>query len=249
LGSLDGKVALVTGGANGLGLATCRAFAGAGARGVSADQLGVINTPPEGFVAVAADVTQEADLASAMASAQSRFGRLDIVVANAGVVPPWRETAALNLDEWDRVFAVNVRGVAATLKAAVPLMTAKGGAIVATASINSFKAHARQMLYTATKHAVWGIVKAAALDLGRHNIRVNAVAPGPIATEAFLSRVRYRAASGGITEEDALASFASSNALGRLATEDEVAATVVFLASDAASGITGQLLPVEAGLG
>jgi NAD(P)-dependent dehydrogenase (short-subunit alcohol dehydrogenase family) len=116
------------------------------------------------------------------------------------------------------------------------------------ASINSFLAHPRQMLYTASKHAVLGVVRAAARDLGRFGIRVNAVAPGPIATDALLERIRGRASSGGVSEEEALARLASEGALGRLATSDEVAKAVLFLASDLASGITGELLPVDAGL-
>lgn len=247
MAQLSGKVALVTGAANGLGRAIAGAYASAGAVGLSLDLPDTSNAPPEGFEPLVADVTREADLVAAVSAARERFGRLDIVVANAGLVPAWRETGGLDLDEWDRVFAVNVRGVAATLKAAIPGLP-NGGSIVVMASINSYKAHARQMLYTATKHAVWGMVKSAALDLGRFNIRVNAIAPGPVATDAFLARVRARAQNGGPSEDDALAGFASGNALGRLVTEQDVAQAALFLASDASSGITGQLLPVEAGL-
>jgi NAD(P)-dependent dehydrogenase (short-subunit alcohol dehydrogenase family) len=174
-------------------------------------------------------------------------GPLDVVVANAGLVPPWRDTASLDLEEWDRVFAVNVRGLAVTLKAATPALR-RGASVIVTCSINSYKAAGNQMLYTATKHAALGIMRAAALDLGRHGVRVNGIAPGPVATEAFLSRVRARAAAGGPPEAEALAGFAAGNALGRLVTPEEVAAVALFLASDASSGVTGQLLPIEAGL-
>src|ERR1051326_1389115 len=144
------------------------------------------------YAAHVTDVTDEEQIDHAIAEADRRFGRLDIVVANAGVVPPWHETEELDLDEWDRVFAVNARGVAATIKHAVPFMMARRGAIVVTASVNVLKAHARQLAYTATKHAPLGIIRCAALDLGRFNIRVNGIAPGPVATEAMRERMRYR---------------------------------------------------------
>lgn len=246
---LSGQVAFVTGAARGLGHAVVRGFAAEGAKGLRADLPAALDGAPavENFSLAACDVASEASLAAAMEEAVRRFGRLDCVVANAGLVPPWRETEALNLAELDQVMAVNVAGVAATVKQAVPFLKRDGGSIVAMASINSFSAHPRQLAYTASKHAVLGIVRAAALDLGRFGIRVNAVAPGPIATEALLSRIRFRARSGP-SEEEAMAALAAQTALGRLATADEVAKAVAFLASDLASGITGEILPVDAGL-
>ncbi len=246
-GLLEGRVALVTGGTRGLGRAIAACFADAGATGLLLDRAPEVEAadPVPGFPAVAGDVTDEAALAGAVAAVMGRFGRLDVVVANAGVVPPWRDTASLDLGEWDHVMAVNVRGVAATLKHAAPAMRS-GGSIVAMASVNAVAAHASQMAYTASKHAVLGIVRAASRDLGRSGIRVNALAPGPIATAALLDRVRTRARTGP-PEPEALASMAAGNALGRLATEGEVAKAALFLASDLASGITGALLPVDAG--
>jgi len=250
VGLLADRVALVTGGCRGLGQAIVAAFAAEGARGAAVDLAVEVAAaaPPAGFTALSADVTDEASLAAAFAATAARFGRLDIVVANAGLVPPWRETGGLDLAEWDRVLAVNVRGVAATLKHAVPALKLQGGAIIAMASINAETAHPRQMLYTASKHAVLGVVRAAALDLGRYGIRVNALAPGPIATDALRGRVRLRASEGGPAEAEALRLLAAETALGRIATADEVARTAVFLASDMASGITGQLIRIDAGL-
>ena len=119
---------------------------------------------------------------------------MDILVANAGIVPPWRESDAIDLAEWDRVFAVNARGVMACIKHAVPLMRAAGGSIIVMASVNAVTAHPLQMAYTASKHAALGITRAAAQDLGRFAIRVNALAPGPIGTEALLRRLVEREA-------------------------------------------------------
>jgi NAD(P)-dependent dehydrogenase (short-subunit alcohol dehydrogenase family) len=248
-GLLDGRVALITGGTRGLGRAIAQRFAAEGGSGALVD---LSNAQAEGdaparFAVIAGDVCDETSLAAAVTKTLSSFGRLDIVIANAGAVPPWRESEMLDMEEWDRVMAVNVRGIAATIKHTVPALKARGGAIVAMASINAFTAHPRQMLYTASKHAVLGIVRAAARDLGRYGIRVNAVAPGPIATEALIARIRKRALNG-LSEAETFATLAQETALGRLATADEVAKAVLFLASDLASGISGELLPVDAGL-
>jgi NAD(P)-dependent dehydrogenase (short-subunit alcohol dehydrogenase family) len=199
---LAGRSALVTGGARGIGRAIVGQFAAHGARGIVLDLEAVLATAtlPPGFAAQAADVTREGEIAAAFAAAGTAFGRLDIVVANAGIVPRWRETAGLDLEEWNRVFAVNARGIALTLKHAVPVMKEAGGSIILTASINVAKGAPRQLAYTASKHAVLGIARCAALDLGRHNIRVNALAPGPVLSEALRERIRYRQNLGGPSE-------------------------------------------------
>ena len=249
-GLLADRVALVTGGCRGIGRAIVGCFAEHGSKGLAVDlgDAAASASLPSGYAAHVADVTVEEQVAAAFAEAARRFGRLDIVVANAGIVPPWHETDGLDLAEWDRVFAINARGVAATIKHAVPLMKARGGAIVVTASVNALKPHPRQMAYTATKHATVGIIRTAALDLGRFDIRVNGLAPGPIATAALRERVRYRSTIGGPPEDEALRALAKETPLGRIATEREVAQAALFLASDLASAITGHLLPVDAGL-
>ena len=116
------------------------------------------------------------------------------------------------------------------------------------ASINGYRAHPSQALYTASKHAVIGIVRSAALDLGRDGIRVNAIAPGPIATEALTGRIAARHLTGGPPLDEALAALDAETALGRIATEEDVARAALFLASPASVGMTGIVLPVEAGL-
>lgn len=247
-GTLDGRTALVTGGAAGLGQVISRQLAGAGAAGLVLDIEDRCPALPPGWDSVQGDVTREGDVAAAVARIAERFGRLDIVVANAGVVPPWRETAGIDLDEWDRVFAINVRGVMATIRHSVPLLRDGGGSIVVMGSLNSRRAHPQQCLYTATKHAVLGIVRSVALDLGRYGIRVNAVGPGPVATRALTDRIRNRARQGGPAVEEALAQYAAETALGAIVTAEDVARCVLFLASDASAGVTGQILPVDAGL-
>ena len=163
-------------------------------------------------------------------------------------MPAWSETEHLDLDLWDRTFAINVRGVAATIKHAVAPMKATGGAVVVMASLNSQRAHPRQCLYTATKHAVLGIVRATALDLGRFGIRVNAIGPGPVATDALIERIETRAAQGQPPVDEVLAAFNADAALGAIATVDDVAATAVFLAGPGSNAISGQIIPVDGGL-
>jgi len=244
---LEDRVALVTGGAQGLGRAIADGFAAAGARGLLFD-LQSAESPPAGWSLQTGDVSREDDIVQVMARAREEFGRLDAVVANAGIVPPWHDMESVDLMEWDRVFAINARGVMATIKHAVPLMKQHGGSIIAMGSTNSWIGHARQASYTASKHAVLGIVRAAALDLGRFGIRVNALAPGPIATEALLGRIRRRAEAGGASVEETLRRYRDTP-LGRMPTAEDVVGGALFLASDLSSGITGQLIPVDAGGG
>ena len=247
-GMLDGRVAFVTGAASGLGRTIARHLADAGAGGLAFDIAASCDELPMGWIEQRGDVADEADIASAVALIAQQFGRLDIVVANAGLVPPWRDTEDIEFAEWDKVFGVNVKGVAAAIKHSVPLMMASGGSIIAMGSLNSRRAHARQCLYTATKHAVLGIVRAAALDLGRFDIRVNALGPGPVATDALIARLGARAGEGGPSPDDVLTQFAEDAALGRIVTEDDVGRAALFLASDLSNGISGQILPVDAGL-
>lgn len=245
-GLLDGRVALVTGGTRGLGAAIARTFAAAGATGTVLDlETGPC---PHGWISLAADVTDESDVERAVLATTGRFGRLGVVVANAGVVPPWSSTTDFDLDALDRTLAVNVRGVAATLKYGARALVRDGGTVVVTASMNSHRAASAQGSYTASKHAVLGLVRTAALDLGPCGIRVNAVGPGPVLTDAFRGRLARREAEGGLSAEEALRQAAAGTALGRLVTEDDVARAVLFLACDLSSGVSGALIPVDAGL-
>jgi NAD(P)-dependent dehydrogenase (short-subunit alcohol dehydrogenase family) len=245
---LGGKVALVTGGAQGLGRAIVEGFAAAGARGLVFDLQPAPEPSPADWTFWKGDVSHEDEVARVMAQIKAEFGSLDVAVANAGVVPPWHDTDAVDLAEWDRVFAINARGVIATIKHAVPLMKQRGGSIVAMGSTNSSIGHPRQAAYTASKHAVLGIVRAAARDVGRFGIRVNALGPGPVATEALLARIRRRAEEGGASVDETLRRY-SDTALGRMPTAQDVVGAALFLASDLSSGITGQLIPVDAGGG
>jgi len=222
---------LVTGGASGIGAAVVARFAREGATEL------ILDLVDGAWPTKRVDVRNETQLRDALDD------EFDVVVAAAGIVPPWSPIAELDLEQWDNVFAINARGVAATLKHA---KVKDGGAVVAVASLNSWKGDPNLAAYVASKHAVLGIVRAAALDLGKRGIRVNAVAPGPIATQALLDRMRRREQAGGLTVDEALGAAGEGTALGRIATVEEVADAVFFLAN--AGGITGHLLPVDGGI-
>ena len=238
---LAGRRALVTGGASGIGAAIVERFAREGAGGTVVDLTD--GALPDGWAAAQADVRDEAALAEAFAAA----GPLDAVVAAAGVVPGWAPVAEADLEDFDAVMAVNARGVAATVKHAARALR-DGGAIVVVASLNSWRGDPNITSYVASKHAALGIVRSAALDLGRRGIRVNAVAPGPVATGALLARMERRSRSGQPPVEEALAQAAGATALGRIATVEDVAAATLFLASDLAAATTGHLLPIDGGM-
>jgi NAD(P)-dependent dehydrogenase (short-subunit alcohol dehydrogenase family) len=243
---LDGQRVLVTGGSTGIGAEIVKRFTAQGATGVVLDLDRALQGAalPLGWSAEPVDVRDETSIATALEAAGGTF---DILVAAAGIVPPWATTTEVDLDVWDAVMGVNARGLMATLKHAAPRMT-DGGAIVVIGSLNSWRGDGNIAAYVASKHAALGIVRAAALDLGKRGIRVNAVAPGPIATDALLDRMRTRAAEGGLSVEQALEAAAAGTALGQIATTAHVADAALFLASGLGAGVTGHLLPVDGGI-
>ncbi|MEM1187991.1 MAG: SDR family oxidoreductase [Pseudomonadota bacterium] len=247
---LSGRRAVITGGAAGIGRAIAERLAALGADIVILDlERGFnANTLPDDWHRRAVDVGGTDSLAAQRAIADD-LGPIDILVANAGVVPPWRRVAELDADEWQRVMAINTWGVAASLGAFTPSLAASGrGSAIVMASINGYRAHPAQVLYTASKHAVIGIMRAAALDLGGQGIRVNALAPGPVATDALRQRIETRAAAGGPELSEALTAMSADTALGRMVTVEDVANAAAWLAGDGAAGTTGVVLPIEAGL-
>jgi NAD(P)-dependent dehydrogenase (short-subunit alcohol dehydrogenase family) len=246
---LEQRVAVVTGGARGLGAAISSCLAASGARGAVLD-LGAAHDglPPPGWITIEADVRRPDSLERAFAEVTGQFGSIDIAVANAGIVPPWSSTESISLATWEEVFAVNARGVMLTIRSAVQAMRRGGGSVVAVSSLNGWQGDPKLATYVASKHAVVGLVRAVALDVGPRNIRVNAVGPGPVATAALLERMKAREQEGGPCVARALEQAAANTALGRLVTEQEVASAVLFLSSELASGITGQLIAIDAGV-
>jgi NAD(P)-dependent dehydrogenase (short-subunit alcohol dehydrogenase family) len=245
---LAGKRAVVTGGANGMGAQIVQAFATQGvSKGVILDLPQTLGQQalPERWLEAPVDLRDDASVSAAFVEVGSFLGSIDVLVAVAGVVPLWSRIVDLDPDEWDDVFAVNARGVMRSMQEALPRM-GEGGSIIVIASQNAWRGNPNLASYTASKHAVLGLVRSAALELGPEGIRVNAIAPGSIATDAYLSRLRRRQREGGLAVEESLERDGQTTALGRLATMEEVANGAVFLASELASGVAGHLLPIGA---
>ncbi|KDN16716.1 3-oxoacyl-ACP reductase [Amycolatopsis rifamycinica] len=238
--SLSGRVALVTGGTRGIGLATARALVEAGATVVltGRDEARAKEAAASvGASGLALDVTDAKAVSSLVRGVAKEHGKLDIVVANAGIM----EDALLGMikeDVVDTTLSTNVAGTLHTVQAAArAMMRKKSGSIVVLASIVGEYGSAGQTVYAASKAAVANIAKSAAKELGRSGIRVNAVAPGVIETDL----------TAGLSE-DAKAENAGKTPLGRLGRPEEVANAIRFLVSDEASFITGQVLGIDGGL-
>ena len=245
--NVDNKRVLVSGSSQGLGRKIVEKFSENNSFGFGFD-LQENNKDLKGWEFLQVNVSDELDIINGFKQIKKKIGKLEVVVANAGIVPPWRTINEIDNDEWEKVFNVNVKGVALTIKHSVELMKSSGGSIIVMGSINSLLGHSGQSLYTASKHALLGIVKCAAIDLGKYNIRVNAIGPGPIATEALLKRLKSREDNKGMSVRSALDGFARNTALGRMSTEDDVANTALYLSSNLSSNITGQIIPVCSGL-
>ncbi len=246
--NFEGKVALVTGGTSGIGQETAIQFAKAGAQVVLAGrraELGEavaasINNDGGDACFVQTDVTQEDQVKRLVDETVARCGRLDIAFNNAGIESGGPVTE-FNADEYRRVFDINVLGVFLSQKYEIPAMLASGGGVIInTTSILGHIAVPGASIYNASKHAVEGITKTTALELADQGIRVNSVAPGATATD-MIDRFAGDEGSEGRQQ------LASLHPMGRFAESKEIAAAVLYLASDAASFTTGISLPVDGG--
>ncbi|MCS6938892.1 MAG: SDR family oxidoreductase [Roseiflexaceae bacterium] len=247
-GIFTGKVAFVTGGASGIGRATALAFARAGASVVVADiseqgaqeTVRLIEEIGGRAIAVRCDVTQTEEVKTALDRTIEAFGRLDAAFNNAGIEQAPMATADIPEVEWDRVIAVNLRGVFLCMKYEIPLMLKQGGgAIVNTSSGAGIKGFRDGAAYVTAKHGVIGLTRSAALDYVSHNIRINAICPG-ITSTPMIERI-----IGGddVMREQLLA----QEPAGRMAHPEEIANAVVWLCSDAASFVVGHALVIDGG--
>lgn len=253
-GLLDGRRAVVTGAARGIGEATARRFSEEGAGVVLVDCDGsavdhaaaALRRAGHDAHGHAADVTDEAAMERALAEAARLLGGLDTAVANAGILSV-KPLADLSLAELERTLAVNVVGVFLTFKQALPhVRAAGGGVLLCTASQAGVHGYPELSAYCASKFAVVGLVESLAQELAAEEIRVCAVAPGVTETEMYRTLVRERAAVWGIDEETAHDRIVRTVPFGRTATPDEVANALVYLASPLASYVSGVALVLDA---
>ena len=242
---LSGKVAVITGAARGIGRATLEVFLAEGARVVATDldetTLAEVAGDPDRVVTVVGDVSVEDDARAMIDAAVSAHGRIDVLVANAGVIPlsTLDQTSAA---DWAHVMAVDGRGMFLTCKFAIAHMARqKSGSIVLLSSISGQRGQVGQAAYGPAKYVATGLTHHLAVEWAARGIRVNAVAPGTIRTDAVVSLLETPEGQAYVEEIEA------RHPIGRLGEPREVAEAIAFLASDAASFITGAVLPVDGG--
>jgi NAD(P)-dependent dehydrogenase (short-subunit alcohol dehydrogenase family) len=250
--SIAGKVALVTGGGTGIGEAIAAAFVREDAQvvvcGRQAERLAT-SAARSGATALACDVTDEAAVRQLFATIEQRFGGLDILVNNAGITGPVAKAEDLDLAAWDETIAINIRGTILPIKYAVPLMRKRGGgSIINMSSLMGLRGYPARSAYAATKFAVLGITESVAQEVGIDNIRVNALCPGAVNGELMQRVIAARAKhEGRPADEIARVNYTEKAALRRWIEPEDVAAAVLFLASDASKTITGDRLRVDGG--
>ncbi|MEB0113682.1 SDR family oxidoreductase [Variovorax sp. RTB1] len=244
--AFEGKVVLVTGASTGIGRATAIAFANAGARLIlgdidkrSADTAAAIVAAGGQAQFVPTDVSDPESVRALVDAAVQTYGRLDAAFNNAGLLPPTADFADMSVEDFDRTIAVDLRGVFLCLKYEIgAMLKTGGGAIVNTASVAGVVADPGMASYVAAKHGVVGLTKAAALDYATRNIRVNAVAPGLVATPMT---------NRWLDDPGFAAKLMQNSPIGRAAQPEEIAGTVLHLCSSAASFTTGQTFVVDGG--
>lgn len=230
-----GRVVLITGGSRGIGLATAQRFAALG------DRVAVTynsSPPPEGFFAVKCDVTSSADVDDAFKAVEQHFGPVEILVSNAGMT---KDMLLLRMSEDDFTEVVDANLTAAyrvAKRAAQGMLKARKGRIIFVSSVVGLLGSAGQANYSASKSGLVGLARSIARELGSRSITANVVAPGPVATDMLAA-----------LSEDRREALTTAVPLGRLASPDEIAGTITFLASADAAFITGAIIPVDGGLG
>lgn len=241
------KVVLVTGATAGIGRATAEAFAAAGATLVltarnaaaGAELRSSLRTRGTKVTFLQGDVAREESVRSWIEATAQEFGRLDVAVNNAGIEGQLGPIADQTAENFERVFDANVKGMLFALKHEIPLIAKQGGAIVNVSSMVGEIGMAGASVYVASKHAVNGLTRSAALETARMGIRVNALAPGGVITPMF---ERF---TGGNKEMQA--GFANGHPIGRLAQPGEIAQAILFLASDEAKFMTGSIVSMDGG--
>ncbi|MEN6370401.1 MAG: SDR family oxidoreductase [Armatimonadota bacterium] len=246
-GPMDGKVAIVTGGAAGIGKATATAFSREGAQVMICDvneEIGVavareITDAGSQCYFVKADVSKAADVMDLVNHTVETFGRLDYACNNAGIEGKTALTAECSEENWDRIIGINLKGVWLCMKYEIPQILKQGGAIVNVSSIAAIVGFRGLPAYCASKGGVSQLTRTAAIEYAQQGIRINAICPGAIRT-SMLSRLEA-------TNPEMIAGIIAAHPIGRLGTPEEVANLIVWLCSDESSFITGCEIPVDGG--
>ena len=242
------KVAIVTGGSFGIGRATAVAFAERGAKVVIADYiedkdeetLKLIKTVGGECLFIRCDVSNNNDVMAMVDTTMATFGRLDYAFNNAGIEGTTGNVADCTEENWDKTISINLRGIWLCMKYEIPQMLKQGkGAIVNCASVAGLIGFPGLPAYVASKHAVLGLTKTAALETAKQNIRINAVCPGVIHT-AMIDRITGK-------DKEVEKQYIGMEPMGRMGDPKEVAEAVIWLCSDSASFVTGAALPVDGG--
>jgi NAD(P)-dependent dehydrogenase (short-subunit alcohol dehydrogenase family) len=252
---LDGKVAYITGAASGIGESTARRFASEGARialvDLQAEDLERVRRDIETgggeVIALTCDVRDAGSVQSTLSAAKDRWGRLDVVFANAGIAGVWAPIEELRPEEWDRTIETNLRGAFLTLHFAIPHLKARGGSVIITSSISGNRTYAQAgaAAYSTSKAAQVAFMKMAALELGRYNIRVNAVCPGTIPTHIGENMAVRRAEEVSLPEIHEGAGNPTLH--GGIGEPLDVADACLFLASELSRHVSGVELYVDGG--
>lgn len=250
--SFQNKVALITGGSSGIGRATAVAFAREGARVVvasrrvkeSEETIKLVKEAGSDGISVKTDVSKEAEVRAMVEKTIKAYGRLDYAFNNAGIEGDVAPLAEQNVDNYEAILGINVRGVFLSMKYEIPEMLKNGGAIVNTSSVGGLIAFPGFSLYVASKHAVLGLTKTAALEYAKSGIRINAVSPAVIETD-MMDRFVGKVAVG--KEGEMRQQLAAMHPIGRTGKPEEIASAVLYLCSDGASFVTGQTLAIDGG--
>ncbi len=255
--ALSGKVAVITGGNQGIGRAIAEAMANAGAAlAICARTLesveraaGQIRNLGVECLALQCDVRDPASTDAMANAVLDHYGQVDVVVANAGIAGAIRPMHEITYEEWRECLGTDLDGVYLTFRRFIPgMISAGGGSLIALSSMTGKRPLLERTPYGAAKMGVIGLVRSLALELGPLGIRVNSVCPGAVAGPRLDRIVKQQAQARGITEAESMRLFSDPSALKRPTRADEVAAACVFLGSDASSGITGEDMNVSAGL-
>jgi NAD(P)-dependent dehydrogenase (short-subunit alcohol dehydrogenase family) len=254
MGKLDGKVAVITGGASGIGEATVRLFVDEGCRVVVADVLDergrrLVDGIGKSAVYVHADVSQETQVQAAVEHAVSHFGRLDCVFNNAGLAGVFGPIAEIPVDGFDRTIGILLRGVFLGMKHAAPIMKRQGtGSIVSTASVAGLQAGFGPHVYSAAKAAVIQLTRSVAMELGESGVRVNCICPGGIATPIFGKALGLDEAAADEAAKKMETVLATHQPIQRAGLPEDIAQAALWLASDDSRFVTGHALVVDGGL-